>query len=535
NDKDPNDRPLRLANVGGADGAKTQLNADGKTFSFTADSAGDYYTTYVVADDDGLSDMGLVRIQVKEAEDAAPVAVRDTALLPPGGTVLTDVLENDEDPAGGVLAVQGIDVPQGHGLHVGIMHHRILRISSDRALTEPVTIEYTVSNGTASSVGEVQVLPMEGDGEYEAPVAKSDTARVRAGDHVTIPVLANDSHPNGLDFSLDDELKEEPEKGLMFTAGDMVRYKAPDEPGTYRAIYSITDENGRPDSARITINVQAKAEGSNSAPELEDDNARAFSGELIRIPVQTYGIDPDGDSVELLGLDTAPSLGRIVEVGPTYIDYQAFTASAGTDEFTYAVRDRLGAMATATVTVGVIPPPAVNRDPVTVPDEVTVRPDRPVSVDVLANDTDPDGDQLGLGDPPFISSDDGIDPRAKKGKVAFTSPSEPGTYLIEYNAADGHGGSASGLLTVYVDPDSTPEPPVAVDDVVPPSSIVDREKVEVDVLDNDRDPDGTASALEVSIPQDQSNARVVEDQVEVTLTDKRQVVIYQVTDPDGLS
>src|SRR5699024_7031418 len=51
----------------------------------------------------------------------------------------------------------------------------------------------------------------------------------------------------------------------------------------------------------------------------------------------------------------------------------------------------------------------------------------------------------------------------------------------------------------------------------------------------DRDPDGTASALEVSVPGDQPNARVVENQVEVTLADKRQVVTYQVTDPDGLT
>src|SRR5699024_12413127 len=116
---------------------------------------------------------------------------------------------------------------------------------------------------------------------------------------------------------------------------------------------------------------------------------------------------------------------------------------------------------TATVAVGVSPPPTVNGDAVTGADEVKVRTDRPVSVDVLATDTDPDGDQLSLGDPPFGSSDEGIDPHAKEGKVAFTSPSEPGTYLIEYNAADGHGGSASGLLTVYVDPDSTDRKSVA--------------------------------------------------------------------------
>src|SRR5699024_5654012 len=131
----------------------------------------------------------------------------------------------------------------------------------------------------------------------------------------------------------------------------------------------------------------------------------------------------------------------------------------------------------------------------------------------LANDTDPDGDQLGLGDPPFGEAE-GIDPHAKEGKVAFTSPSKAGTYLVEYVAADGHGGTASGVLTVKVDPDSTPQPPVAVDDVVSPGSIVDRKEVEVDVLDNDRDPDGTASALELSIPGEQPNARVVDGKVE---------------------
>src|SRR5699024_6361662 len=140
---------------------------------------------------------------------------------------------------------------------------------------------------------------------------------------------------------------------------------------------------------------------------------------------------------------SAPSLGRIVEVGPTYIDYQAYTDSAGADEFTFAVRDRLGAMATASVTVGVIPPPMTNRDPVTVNAEVTVRPDRPVTLDVLENDTDPDGDQLALDDPPFGNTD-GIEAEVQDGSVSFTSPQDEGTYLVEYNATDLHGGSAPG-------------------------------------------------------------------------------------------
>src|SRR5699024_1694192 len=212
-----------------------------------------------------------------------PVAVGDTALLPPGGTVLVDVLENDFDPGGGVLAVQQIDVPPGHGLQVAIVDHRLLRISSDRSLTEPVTLSYTVSNGTRTATGEVQVLPLVHAESADPPLAVRDTARVRAGDYVTIPVLANDSHPNGLEFSLDPELVEEPEAGLMFVAGDVVRFMAPDTAQTVSGVYRIVDENGQSHSATVTVNVVAGGEESNSPPVPEDVVARAFAGERVRI------------------------------------------------------------------------------------------------------------------------------------------------------------------------------------------------------------------------------------------------------------
>ncbi|UFU01738.1 Ig-like domain-containing protein [Ruania suaedae] len=534
NDLDPNDRPLRLANVQSADGAEIRQSTSSNTFSFTASSPGDYYVVYVVADDDGLSATGLVRVSVRAPENLDPVAATDTAYLPPDGTVLVDVLANDEDPAGGVLAVQQIDVPEGYGLRVSILEHRVLRITSDRTLQTPVTIDYTVSNGTRTGEGEVLVLPLDAETGTRAPIAVPDEVRVRAGDHVTIPVLSNDSHPNGFDFSLDPTIAEEPAGGVMFTAGDVVRFQAPDEAGTLTAVYRIVDEYGREDSATIRIYVQARADGANGAPEPRDVETRAFSGERIRIPIETYGIDPDGDSVQLLGVDSPPALGRVVEVGATYIDYQAFTDSAGTDEFTYSVRDRLGAIASAEVTVGVIPPPSVNRPPVVVDDEITVPPGRPISVDVLANDTDPDGDQLAFDDPAF-SEHPGTDPEVRDGKVALISPESTGDHLITYHVSDLHGGTASGLLTVTVDPDSPLQPPVAVDDVVPPAAILDREVITVDVLENDSDPDGSVEALTVDIPDGQESATSPDGKgVQITLTPTRQVVTYRITDSDDL-
>ncbi|TDE89965.1 fibronectin type III domain-containing protein [Occultella glacieicola] len=537
NDLDPNNRPLRMSNVTADNGGPEIVpDMDGGTFTFTAQAAGDYYLTYILADDDGQQSTGLIRVNVRAKQETPPVAVADTALLPPLGSVLVDVLQNDSDPNGGVLAVQQIDVPDIPGLQVAVLEHRILRITATRTVSQPFTINYTVSNGLASAPGQVQVLPMTGAEASQPPVAEEDVARVRAGDHVTIPVLANDTHPNGLTFELSPELEEAPAEGqgLMFVAGDVVRFQAPAEAGTVTAVYSIVDEAGRVGSARITIYVQARSDDANAPPVPQPVETRSFAGERIRIPINTYGIDPDGDSVQLLGVAEGPQLGRIVATGPTYLDYQAYVDEAGTDTFSYTVRDRLGLVATAPITVGVIPPPDTNRDPVAVPDEITVRPSRALQTDPLANDTDPDGDQLFFDDPAF-SGTGGLEVSIEDGQVAFESPAEAGTYIVTYNVTDRHGGSDTGALTVIVDPDHAPQPPIAVDDVVPASAILGETLVDVVVLENDTDPDGSVEDLEVSIPAGNATAQSVGNNVRIELTDNRQVVTYQVTDQDGLS
>ncbi len=63
----------------------------------------------------------------------------------------------------------------------------------------------------------------------------------------------------------------------------------------------------------------------------------------------------------------------------------------GADSFTYTVGDGNGGSATATVTVTVT---GVNDGPVAVDDAATTAEDTAVSVTVLTNDTDLDGDTL---------------------------------------------------------------------------------------------------------------------------------------------
>ncbi|WP_420110878.1 Ig-like domain-containing protein [Pseudactinotalea sp.] len=535
NDIDPNGKPLDLAIVTPTNGGEQTTDTTNDTFTFTASAAGSYYLTYVVTDDDGLNAEGLVRVDVVQPNDELPpIAVSDTALLPPDGSVAVDVLDNDSDPAGGVLAVQSVDVPSGSGLQVAILDHRILRITSDATLSGPITLGYTVSNGVRSSDGEVTVIPLSGQGQTLGPNPNPDSARVRVGDHVTIPVLNNDVHPNGVDFHVTGIEVPEGMPGLPFVSQDLVRYAAPDEPGTYEFTYEVTDENERSDSATVTVYVEARGDEANAPPDPADVEVRAFAGERIRIPINIYGIDPDGDSVQLVGPTSSPERGRIVDVGSGYIDYIAFnSAEGGTDSFTFAVRDRQGALGHATVTIGVIPPPSTNRPPVTAADHIVVRPDRIIQADVLLNDTDPDGDQLTFGDPAVVNPPDGFDVAVEDGLLVFTSPSEEGDYTLQYVADDTHGGQDIGSLTVTVDEDAPFLRPVALDDVVPATALIDAETVDVDVLDNDYDPDGSNTDLVVSLPDGQDDITVLDDgRLRIPVTPTRQVITYQVTDPD---
>ncbi|MGA4780590.1 Ig-like domain-containing protein, partial [Cellulosimicrobium sp. AB352] len=100
-----------------------------------------------------------------------PIVVTDTALLPTGGSTLVDVLANDTDPAGGVLVVQSVSVPADAGVSVAVLGHQMLRVTELRRLDGPVSIAYTVSNGTESAVGEVRVVPVPAPTRLQPPNA----------------------------------------------------------------------------------------------------------------------------------------------------------------------------------------------------------------------------------------------------------------------------------------------------------------------------------------------------------------------------
>mgnify|MGYP000081481310 CR=1 FL=1 len=90
-----------------------------------------------------------------------------------------------------------------------------------------------------------------------------------------------------------------------------------------------------------------------------------------------------------------------------------------------------------------------------------------VTVNVLSNDLDPDGDPLSLEKDSLETATPELDPQVRSDTtVQVHTPSKTGTYLVSYTVSDGRGGSARGTLTVYVQDDAPLKAPIARDDFV---------------------------------------------------------------------
>ena len=536
NDTDANGDPLTLAGVN-IERAGPQVTPDlaGGTLSFRSDQEGIYYLTYTVSDGPATA-TGVIRVDVASSgKRGKPVVEDDMAVLPVGGQVLTDVLANDSDPSGEVLVTQAVTVDASSPLRATVMDHSLLNITAPRGITKAETLKYQVSNGHESAEGVVTVIPVTTQSATTPPTAKPDEAKGRVGDVATVDVLANDRSPVGLTLKVDPKLTTStpPEAGKFFVTGNQVRFLAK-KPGKYEATYTVKDTNQNQASARVRVEIKPANPSDNSAPEPRVVTGRAISGQATRIPVDLTNIDPDGDSVSLVGIADAPKMG-VVDIGPSWLNYQPISGKIGTDTFSYIVEDRFGKQGTARVQVGVAPAAALNQNPQANPDEVRVRPSRPLAVAVTANDTDPDGDGVSLIAESLQSPGDSLKVAARENAVVLTTPKKADSYGIQYSITDGRGGQDTSIATVQVDPFAPLQAPEAADDLVTAKEGGRKvgDPIEVDVLANDIDPDGDGAALTVSC--EQKGVSVKGQKLVIPAPSQRQLVLYTVTDQDGLS
>lgn len=531
------DGTIRLNAVPAKSGATITPNFADGTFAFSSTQVGTHYVDFTVTDGTRVAS-GLVRVVVASPDaNSKPITVPKTIFVSALSSQTIDPTATDIDPAGGVLVVTGLEnVPPG-AVEAEVLDQRDVRVTLTKPLEgATVGFNYRISNGLADTLGTISVVEIPEPTQLQPPVAVDDQVTVRVGDTIDIPVLDNDSQPDGKPITLQPKLAQPLPAGggLLFASGSVLRYLAPRTAGNYSAVYSVAGPDGQTAQATVTISVREVNASTNNPPVPQRVVARALAGgDPIKVPIPLSGIDPDGDSVSLIGIASNPQKGSVLAVDPSDIVYQAGPYSSGTDTFQYTVVDALGARATGTIRIGISAPLAGARNPVANPDRVQARPGRTVSVQVLANDSDPDGSPLTVVD--VRANTPGTKARIIGGRIVqLTPPKTPGTYAAIYTIENEYGGTSSNFVTVTVDPKAPLAYPVVNDTVLTVSDVIDRSSLDVAVLDNVFFADGPVSSLKVALlPGYGTGSQVLPNgDVRVRIGARSQIIPFSVTHPD---
>ena len=236
------------------------------------------------------------------------------------------------------------------------------------------------------------------------------------------------------------------------TDGAAARWRAPAETARVTVRVQVSDGRGGTASATVTVEVGANAppafEQSSygfELPEHEDGRRRPVALGAVKAE------DPDDDAVTY---SLASGDGERFAVGAhdgavTYVGAgEDFEAEPNQYELSVRARDQHGAAARVRVTVAVT---NANEPPSAEDDEAGTAEDQRVVIDVLANDTDPDGDSLRVES--VSAPAHGMARVASRGGVAYTPDADyHGMDRFTYVVADGHGETAAAAVEVTVAP-----------------------------------------------------------------------------------
>ena len=449
--------------------------------------------TYKVKDFDNLqSNIATVTVSVLQVI-TPPVAVNDSYTISENTPKVLNILANDTDQNGTIVPTSVvITTPPSHGT-IGID-------STTGAVTYTPTngylgadsFKYKVSDdaGAVSNIATVslQVVPAP-------PIANDDTITTPENTPVTINELANDVAIAASLVPGSVVIVTPPTQGttsINTTNGNItytpnLNYFGPD-----KIQYTVRDTNGSVSNVG-TINITVTFV--DYPPVAVNDTAQTNPGTPVAINILANDTDQNNDiapGTVLVG--SGPSNGTLSIAPATgIVTYTPNTGFSGNDSFTYTVKTTHGAVSNvATVSIHVHEPPIANDDTATTLEET------PVTIDVLANDTDPSGATI-LPSSVTITTQPAhgtvsVDPST--GNVLYTPAfNYSGSDVFQYTIADSNGvTSKPGTVTITIT--FVPKAPVAANDVAGTDV---NTPVTVNVLANDTDFDSTLVPGSVTI------------------------------------
>lgn len=266
------------------------------------------------------------------------------------------------------------------------------------------------------------------------PVANDDDVVFTSDSDNVVDVLLNDTDPDNDVLTL---LSANAYVGTIEIVNNELVYVKPDAfSGVDTVLYAISDGRGGSAFAIATLSVDV-----NNAPQAQNDTAQTDNLTALSINVLANDTDADGDALTLVSATADAGQVDIVGNAITFTPKVGFTGSA---TISYRIEDARKSISDAIVTVSVTE--KVNQAPVVQSDRAETTIGKPITIDVIGNDTDIDGDALTVVSVTATQGEATI----QSNKVRYVPPAGfVGSVIVTYVVSDGIN-ETEGRLTISV-------------------------------------------------------------------------------------
>ena len=508
----------------------TYTVSDGALSANAANFNGTETITYTVSDGTDTSE-GTFTITVTAVNDA-PVAVANTLTVDEDSSISnTDVIANDTDVEDDTLTLTAVST-DGTGTVAVNADGLSVDYTPAANFNGTETITYTVSDGALSANGTFTITVTAVN---DAPVAVANTLTVDEDSSISnTDVIANDTDVEDDTLTLTAVSTDGTGTVAVNSDGLSVDYTpAANFNGTETITYTVSDGTDTSEGT-FTITVTAV----NDAPVAVANTLTVDEDSSIsNTDVIANDTDVEDDTLTLTAVSTDGTGTVAVNSDGLSVDYTPAANFNGTETITYTVSDGTDTSeGTFTITVT-----AVNDAPVAIEDSLEVIEDSTLtSTDVIANDTDIDGDTLSLtavstdGTGTVAVNSDGL-------SVDYTPAANfNGTETITYTVSDGTD-TSEGTFTVTVTSNDLDEDGVLnVDDTCPDTpadSTVDLNGCPVFTLPLDNNKVSVTSASCIGNTDGSIGLSIEDDSYNytVTVTGQDDPITLRWRDKDGFS
>jgi len=378
-----------------------------------------------------------VRFVTVNPVNDAPEATGDSASVLEDGSVVVAVLGNDDDVDDTVLTVTAAG-PASNGT-VAVNPDNTVTYTPDPDYFGTDSFSYTLCD--PGGLCDSETVSVIIDAANDDPSSGDDVAIASEDGSTTIVVLANDSDPDGDSLTVASAGPASNGTVTVNPDGTVTYVPNPDFNGSDSFAYIAADGFGGTSTATVAVTVTAV----NDAPVAAAGALGVTEDGTATIGVLGLAVDPDGD---LLTVTSAgPASNGTVTVNPDgTVTYAPDPDFNGSDLFSYTIDDGNGGISGGTVIVSVAP---VNDEPVAADDAMVVTEDVAATVDVVANDTDVDGDELFVG--ALTQASHGTALLNADGTVTYVPHADfNGTDSFGYEVCDPSGACTPGTVSIVV-------------------------------------------------------------------------------------